>query len=382
MNTTARQERNNRIIGIWLMIGVVMILIQVAIGGITRLTESGLSITEWDVVSGTLPPLNQADWESEFALYKASPQYQKVNKGMSLDQFKFIYFWEWFHRLWARLLGFVFLIPFVYFLVKKMFTRQLMIKAGVAFLLGGLVGIFGWIMVASGLHDRPMVSPYRLAMHLSLAIITLLYLFWVAMQLLVPKDAHRVSSTYRPLRQWGYALITLVAVQVIFGALVSGMRAAPFYPTWPDMNGYFIPLAMQEGSNWSLQSFLHFDQHPFPAAFVQFVHRNLAYIITVLVVIFLVKGFQTVRTEGTRWALRLIPVVLTAQVLLGIFTLLYTKGSTPVGLGVIHQNVAILLLMSLFFFQYKITGKGSRPLNTSEVEKQQQHTGRYEYAEN
>lgn len=332
-----------------------MILVQVAIGGITRLTESGLSITEWDVVSGTLPPLNQADWEAEFDLYKASPQYQKVNKGMSLEQFKFIYFWEWFHRLWARLLGFVFLLPFVYFLVKKMFTRQLMIKAGIAFLLGGLVGIFGWIMVASGLNDRPMVSPYRLAMHLSLAIITLLYLFWVAMQLLAPKDPDRAK--YSGLRKWAYALIILVSVQVIFGALVSGMRAAPLYPTWPDMNGYFLPPAMQEGTNWSLSSFLHFDQHPFPAAFVQFAHRNLAYIITVLVVVFLVQGFKKVQQEGTRWALRLIPIVLLAQVLLGIFTLLYTKGSAPVGLGVIHQNVALLLLMSLFFFLYKITGK-------------------------
>lgn len=355
METTAQQARNNRIIGIWLMLGVAMILVQVAIGGITRLTESGLSITEWDVVSGTLPPLNNADWQAEFDLYKVSPQYQKVNKGMTLDQFKFIYFWEWFHRLWARMLGFVFLIPFTYFLVKKMFTRSLMIKAGIAFLLGGIVGIFGWIMVASGLNDRPMVSPYRLAMHLSLAIITLLYLFWVALQLLVPKDPNRLQ--FGGLRQWGYSLITLLAIQLLFGALVSGMRAAPFYPTWPDMNGYFLPPAMQDADNWSLSSFLHFDQHPFPAAFVQFVHRNLAYVITALVVVFLVKAFKTVRQEGTRWALRIIPIVLTLQVLLGIFTLLYTKGSTPVGLGVIHQNVAILLLMSFLFFLYKISGK-------------------------
>lgn len=357
------QSRNNRIIGIWLLIGVAMILVQIAIGGITRLTESGLSITEWDVVSGTLPPLNAADWQAEFELYKASPQYQKVNKGMTLDQFKFIYFWEWFHRLWARLLGFVFLIPFVYFLLKKMLTRELMIKASIAFVLGGLVGIFGWIMVASGLQDRPMVSPYRLAMHLSLAIITLLYLFWVAMQLLVPKNAD--SGRFPGLRQWTISLIVLVSVQIIAGALVSGMRAAPFYPTWPDMNGYFIPLAMQDSSQWQWSAFLHFDQHPFPAAFVQFFHRNLAYIITLLVIVFWLKAIRKVKATGSKIALHLIPAIVVVQVLLGIFTLLNARGGIPVALASIHQMVAILLLMALFYFLYKMVpaGKTSSPLN-------------------
>lgn len=347
------QLQKQRAIGIWLLIGVAMVLIQVAIGGITRLTGSGLSITRWEVVTGTLPPLTTADWEEAFDLYQESPQYQLVNKGMSMGDFQFIYFWEWFHRLWARTLGFVFLIPFVYFIAKRYFTRQLMIKAGIAFILGGLVGIFGWIMVASGLQERPMVSPYRLALHLSLAILTLCYIYWVAMELLVKKDGNRHQTP--AIRKWLLTLTVLVCIQIVLGALVSGMRAALFYPTWPDMNGSFWPPALAF-SNWSLSGFLHFDVDPFPAAFVQFLHRNMAYVITALTIIFLVKAFRQVTDPASRRALVLVPVILTIQVLLGIFTLLHSVGSIPVALGVIHQGVALLLLMSLLMLVYKFSG--------------------------
>jgi heme a synthase len=348
------QQLSTRPIGIWLLIGVGMVLIQVAIGGITRLTGSGLSITRWEVITGTLPPMNEAQWEEAFDLYKESPQYQKVTTGMSMGEFKFIYFWEWFHRLWARMLGVVFLVPFVWFIATRRMTRPLMAKAGIAFLLGGLVGVFGWIMVASGLSDRPMVSPYRLALHLSLAIVTLCYLYWVALQILAPKDPDRPGL--KTIRNWAVMITVLVSAQIILGALVSGMRAAPFYPTWPLMNGSFVPAAMQDATNWSWSSFLHFDRELFPVAFVQFAHRNLAYLIIFLSAIFLAKGLRTARQPATRSALAITGVVLTVQVLLGIFTLVGSVGSVPVMLGVLHQVVAIVLLMSLLWLLYRLSG--------------------------
>lgn len=348
------QNRRLKPIGIWLLIGVAMVLIQVAIGGITRLTGSGLSITRWEVITGTLPPMNEAQWEAAFDLYKDSPQYQKVTTGMSMGEFKFIYFWEWFHRLWARLLGVVFLVPFVWFIATKRMTRPLMAKAGIAFLLGGLVGAFGWLMVASGLNDRPMVSPYKLALHLSLAIVTLCYLYWVALQILAQKDPDR--SSLSGIRKWALMLTVLVSVQIILGALVSGMRAAPFYPTWPLMNGSFVPAVMQDVSNWTLGSFLHFDREMFPVAFVQFAHRNLAYLIVVLAAIVLVKAFRMARNSGTRQALAITGGVMAVQVLLGIFTLVGSVGSVPLTLGVLHQVVAIVLLMALLWVIYRLSG--------------------------
>jgi len=157
----------SRIVKIWLIIGLVMIFFQVVIGGITRLTGSGLSITKWEIVTGTIPPLNSADWEEAFDLYKATPQYKQINKGMSMSEFKFIYFWEFIHRLWARTMGFVFLFPFLFFLGTQRFSKKLFKQLIVVFLLAALVASLGWIMVASGLRDLPWVSPYKLTLHLS-----------------------------------------------------------------------------------------------------------------------------------------------------------------------------------------------------------------------
>ncbi len=341
------------------MIGVVMIFVQVIIGGITRLTESGLSITEWNVVMGTLPPMNAADWQDEFAKYQDSPQYQKVNKGMSLESFKFIYFWEWFHRLYARTMGFVFLIPFVYFLISKKLNGRYLRKTLMVFLLGGVVGVFGWLMVASGLNDRPMVSPYRLALHLGMAIFTMAYTLWVAMELLMKKEAQR--SKLSQFKKWSYGLTTLVSVQILLGALVSGMRAGKFYPTWPGMQGQWFPQALREAKNSSWQAFMEFDTTLFANAFVQFFHRNTAYLITILIVLFVIRFWKKLKTEvpsvdkGTLMALQLLPIVLSTQVLLGIFTIINAAPTTPVALGVIHQGVALLLLGNLLFLNYKLS---------------------------
>ena len=344
-------QADKRAVGYWLLIGVFMIYIQVVIGGITRLTGSGLSITRWEIVTGTLPPLNEAQWNEEFELYKGSPQYQKINQGMSLAEFKSIYFWEYFHRLWARALGFVFLIPFVYFLIKRKLDKKLISKAIIAFILGGLVGAFGWIMVQSGLSDRPMVSPYRLALHLSLALITYGYLLWVAMQLLVKKEALGYSGLYR----FSIIITIILCIQIMFGALVSGMRAALFYPTWPDMNGYFIPPALSNLGNWSWEAFIHFDKYPLADALFQFLHRMTAYLLVILIVIFAVKALKSNMQKSTRLGMYTLLLFLFAQVLLGIFTLINSIGSIPVALGVIHQAVAILLLTVVLFINYRFS---------------------------
>lgn len=352
-------QQRNRAVGIWLLIGVGMILIQIALGGITRLTESGLSITEWNVVSGTLPPMNHEQWVKEFDLYKASPQYQKVNEGMSLSEFKFIFFWEWFHRLWARLLGFVFLIPFVYFIATKKIRGPLVRKALTSFVLGGIVGLFGWLMVASGLQDRPLVSPYRLALHLSLAVITMLFLYWVALGILVPRD--EIASQSNSVRRWTRVMIVLVSIQIILGALVSGMRAAPYFPTWPDMNGTYMPVVLRDLSNYSWNSLINFDKGPLAAALMQFLHRNVAYLIVVIAAIFVISTFKQPLQSTTRSAFLVFASLLVTQVLLGIFTLLGAIGSTPVGLGVLHQGVAMLILLSLFFILHRV--RASEPKN-------------------
>lgn len=350
-------EKNKRIVGLWLMLGVVMIFVQVIIGGITRLTESGLSITEWNVVMGTLPPMNAEDWQQEFAKYQQSPQYQKVTTGMSLGRFKSIYFWEWFHRLYARSMGFVFLFPFLYFLFTKKFNREYLHKTLLIFFLGGIVGIFGWLMVASGLNDRPMVSPYRLALHLSLAILTMCYTLWVALELLSYKDP--VRTGFSGLRKFSFVLTALVALQINLGALVSGMRAAKYFPSWPGMNGEYFPQALQKTGNWSWHAFMEFDSRIFPNAFVQFFHRNTAYLITLLVLVFLYKFWQSkpsdigMMDKGSRRAAQLLPVLMLCQVLLGIFTVINAIPTTPVALGVIHQAVAILLLSNLLFLNFK-----------------------------
>lgn len=357
--------KKRKAVGIWLMIGVGMIMIQIVLGGITRLTESGLSITRWEVISGTLPPLNKAAWQEEFDAYKASPQYQKVNKGMSLEEFRQIFFWEWFHRLWGRLLGFVFLIPFIYFLVKGYLNKSLIRKAGVAFLLGGTVGVFGWLMVASGLQDRPMVSPYRLAGHLLLAILTISYLYRVGLQLLLPKEKKLEPANRKNMLRAAYVLLALLILQIFFGALVSGMRAAPFYPSWPDMNGSYIPDVLLQAKNYSLQNLFHFDQNAFAPAFVQFLHRNIAYLILIFALYFFRKSRQIDKDNTDRIIMSIFIYLLMLQVILGILTLLSSIGHPPVVLGVIHQGVAILTLLSLLTLIYRLA-PGSHYFQSSE----------------
>lgn len=340
---------SNKLIKYWLLIGVFMIFIQILIGGVTRLTGSGLSITKWEIVTGTIPPLNKETWLEEFKLYKETPQYKMINEGMDLKAFKFIYFWEYFHRLWARIMGLVFIIPFVYFFFKGYLSYVLIKRLLLVFLLAAAVASFGWIMVASGLVDRPWVNAYKLATHLTLAVITLVYLFWVYLNenlsIKIQVDKLLFNRILLPL---GFLLF----VQLFLGGIMSGVKAALVYPTWPDLHGEYFPSVLFVESNWSLINFVNYDKGIFFPALVQFLHRMNGYLIFILGLIFLINifknsGYKALRAKASIWM-----VVLFLQIGLGILVLINSIGIIPVGLGVMHQALGILLILifsSIYF---------------------------------
>lgn len=340
------------IVKIWLSIGVFMLFMQVVIGGITRLTGSGLSITKWEIVTGAVPPLNAQQWNEAFDLYKATPQYQKINEGMSLSDFKFIYFWEYFHRLWARTMGFVFLIPFLIFWRLRWIDKPLMRRLGIVVLLAALAAAFGWIMVASGLENRPWVNAYKLTLHLSIALTVFGYLWWVTIGAWQPERA----VTGQPGLKRGALLIgILIGLQIMLGGVVSGMKAALVFPTWPDMNGAFLPAVLLDGSQWSAYSFTHYDASAFMPALVQFLHRNTAYLIAIAIVVFALKGWQRVTNKAFRVGIAVLVTLLITQITLGIFTLINSTGFVPVGLGVLHQATALLLLAAILHVNYQFS---------------------------
>src|SRR6187399_523439 len=233
--TFPKESSRTRAVSIWLMIGVGMLIIQILLGGVTRLTGSGLSITEWNVITGTLPPLNEQKWIEEFNKYKQTTQYLLINSDFTLRDFKSIFFWEWFHRLWARLIGVVFAIPFIIFLLQRRFKPSMVKPLLILFLLGALQGAVGWIMVASGLTgDAVYVKPVRLALHFIFALGLLCYTFWFALQLMVKKEQLTVNNS---LRKWNAWILAILVVQLIYGALMAGHKAATAAPTWPDING-------------------------------------------------------------------------------------------------------------------------------------------------
>ena len=346
------QKDYSRYVKAWLIAGLVMIFVQVVVGGITRLTGSGLSITKWEIVTGTLPPLNAAQWEMEFDKYKATPQYKKINEGMTIGDFKFIYFWEYIHRLWARLMGFVFLIPLVIFIRKSWVDRPLLKRLGIVFLLAALVASFGWIMVASGLIDRPWVNAYKLTMHLSLAFILYSYLLWTTFRVLYP-DKQVIHN--KVLKKWAYAITGVLAIQIILGGIMSGMKAGLVFPTWPDMNGAWFPAVLFDYSQWSVENFNYYERSSFMPALIQVLHRMTAYLLTIMVLWFFFKARKVVRNSFFNTTLVLLISMLIIQVALGVFTLVNCIGVIPVGLGVLHQAGALLLLTVMLLVDYQFT---------------------------
>ena len=333
---------------VWLYIGLIMLMGQIVIGGITRLTGSGLSITKWEIITGTLPPSNGAAWEAEFDLYKETPQYSKINDGMSLKEFKFIYFWEYFHRLWARTMGFIFLIPFIFFVARRMLPKDLIRRLGLVVFLAALAASFGWIMVASGLVDRPWVNAYKLTIHLAIGISVFLALYWAILHVEIPKMRIIEKKT----RSMAKVLVSLLVVQILLGGLMSGMKAGLFYPTWPDMNGELFPQVLFNSSHWNVESIINYDTNPFMSALVQLFHRSVAYLSYAYGLFFGIKLIK--RNLGAYSSIPsvFLIILLNVQVGLGIITLLLSKGSVPVLYGVMHQGFGIVLLANAIYFLF------------------------------
>ncbi|WP_212000784.1 COX15/CtaA family protein [Chitinophaga sp. HK235] len=335
--------KNNRAVAIWLYIGVGMLVIQVLLGGLTRLTGSGLSITEWQPLLGAFPPMNEAAWEKAFDGYKQIAQYKYINNHFTLSDFKFIYFWEWLHRDWARLIGFVFIIPFIYFIIKKKIDRSMINPLIVLFVLGGLQGAIGWIMVKSGLNDENLyVSHIRLAIHFMSALVLLCYLFWFALKISIPSAEVLKVPSLKRLNIW---LLVLVTVQLIYGAFMAGLHAALVANTWPDINGAWVPAGMFAQGGF-------FTDIVHNTITIQFIHRGLAYLITILIAIWWWKSAQ-IPGNSLLHGIRYLPLLLVLlQVLLGVLTLLNSQVKIPITYGILHQCVGMLLLLSLVWTLY------------------------------
>lgn len=342
----------------WLVIGLVMVFVQVIIGGVTRLTESGLSITKWEVVSGTLPPLSEDAWQKEFDLYKLTPQYKEINEGMSFDDFKFIYFWEYIHRFWARIMGFVFLFPFLYFYKKGYLDREILKDLTRVILLACLAATFGWIMVASGLIERPWVNAYKLSLHLMIAFSVFAALFWTyikASNISIGNVAKIPTSTYYLFS----GLLLLFVVQIFLGGVMSGMKAAVVYPTWPDMHGSYIPSPILDWSQYNAENFNNYDKNAFMPALIHFLHRNTAYFLFIVSMWFSYRLYYSSASSHHRYAAVSLGMLILLQVLLGIITVFMSQGKIPVLWGVLHQAGALCLVGAFVFIFFILRIKKS-----------------------
>lgn len=342
-------DRNKSKVATWLWIGVFMIIVQVMIGGITRLTESGLSITEWKPITGALPPLNDAAWQQEFVKYKGTDQFKYVHQYFSLEDFKHIFFWEWFHRLWARLLGVVFLAGFIYLWAKKAIHKKMITPLVILFLLGVLQAVVGWIMVQSGLVPQKFyVGHVELTTHLLAAVILLFYTAWFAYSLM---PAWQNPVRQKTLRNYIILFTILFFVQLMYGGFMAGLRAAISAPTWPSINGSIVPADMGE-----LQPFSA-NLHVNPIT-VQFIHRGLAYILAIVALLFFVKSRQ-LRSHPLfkKISLYFFGLIL-LQVLLGILTVMNATNKLALTwLGVTHQTVAMLIVLALAGLIYLLRTK-------------------------
>ena len=335
-------KSENKSLIIWLLTGCLLIFTMVIIGGITRLTHSGLSIVEWKLLTGTLPPLSDAEWTIEFEKYKTSPEFKELNTHFKLSDFKSIFWWEYIHRLLGRIIGFVFVVPFIVFKLQKKITNTLSVKLLVIFLLGAFQGFLGWYMVKSGLVSNPSVSHYRLAAHLVTAFITCGYIFWVAMELRY--EGVFVKRHFPTLRMLSMILIVVIVLQLIYGAFVAGLKAGLVYNTFPMMENEWIAK-----DAFALQPF--YTNLIENRACVQFIHRLFGVIILLLstAIFILSRGKQML--YGQRFAVNTVFILVIIQVIVGISTLLL---HVPLGLGVLHQAIAFVIFIGSLFMRFRL----------------------------
>ena len=335
--------KDNKKVIIWLFTGCFLIFVMVIVGGITRLTHSGLSISDYKLISGTIPPMNEQEWIEAFELYKQYPEYQKLHYHFELEDFKDIYFWEWLHRVIGRFIGIVFILPFLYFLFTRQLTGSTIKKSLVLFFLGGFQGFLGWYMVKSGLVDIPAVSHYRLAMHLVTAFITFAYAFWVALDLIYPKKKE-IDKKFRNLVGFGMAILLL---QIIWGAFVAGLDAGWIHNTWPLMNdGKLIHETVWIEQNPLWRNFIEGKSG------VQFVHRYLAYFVVGIILYIWYRSRNLSLTRLQQKSINALLILVFAQFLLGVLTLIY---AVPVWLGVTHQVGAFCLLAAMTFALHRFS---------------------------
>jgi len=336
-------KKDNKTVIYWLLTGCILIFIMVVVGGITRLTHSGLSISNYKLISGTIPPMNETEWNEAFELYKQYPEYQKLNNHFGLEDFKDIYFWEWLHRVIGRFIGLVFIIPFLYFLIRKQLSKPTIKKSIILLTLGGFQGFLGWYMVKSGLVDNPDVSHYRLAAHLTTAFITFAYTFWVALDLMFPKQKE-INKSFRNLVRFGLGLLLL---QIIYGAFVAGLDAGFIHNHWPMMNeGKFMHETVYIEQNPLYKNFIEGKSG------VQFVHRILAYFVVAAIFIIWNKSKKLSLTNYQQRGVNLLLIMVGVQFLLGVLTIIL---QVPVWLGVAHQVGAFVLLSIMTFTLHRFS---------------------------
>jgi cytochrome c oxidase assembly protein subunit 15 len=336
--------KSRRAVGLWLLTVALVILGMITIGGLTRLTGSGLSITEWKPIMGALPPLNDAQWADAFARYQRIPQYIVQNHSMSLEGFKGIFWWEWTHRLLGRLLGIVFFVPFVWFAAVGVIQRSEWPRMLLLFALGGLQGVIGWWMVSSGLEVRTSVSQYRLAIHLGAALLLLAAILWIALEYLrdPARDSAQNNKEGSANVRRGIAFAALVYFQMLLGALVAGLHAGLIYNTWPDMNGRVFP----EEPFFSAPWWINFFENP---GLAQFDHRIGAYIVAGFAAFISVRSFKL--AGYAKISGKAVGVITAIQILLGVATLMM---QAPEGLAVLHQVTAALLLCAAVWHAYEL----------------------------
>ena len=339
--------KTNKSVIIWLLSGCALLFIMVTVGGITRLTNSGLSMTDWHLIHDTFPPMSEEKWMEAFNEYKKYPEYLKINQyksgGFTLDDYKSIFFWEWFHRFIGRIIGVVFILPFVYFLIRKKLDKPTINKSLILLGMGAFQGFLGWFMVASGLKDNPDVSHFRLAIHLTFAFITFAYTLWVALDLIYPERNQPIVE----LRKIARIALVVLLIQIIYGGFVAGLNAGLVHNHWPLMSdGQFFHESITLEQSTLFKSFTEGKSG------VQFIHRTFAYVVVGMIILLFVKSrkfvLHTTQSNGVKILLAFVFV----QFLLGVFTLLY---AVPIWLGLAHQIMAFFLLSATVFTLHRLS---------------------------
>jgi cytochrome c oxidase assembly protein subunit 15 len=344
-----QQEEKSRIwVSNWLFVGVAMLVVQVILGGITRLTGSGLSITEWDPIMGAIPPTSESQWQHAFQQYQQIAQFKYMNYNFTLSDFKHIFFWEWFHRLWARSMGIAFIIPFVYFIIKTHIKSWMIQPLIGLFILGGFQGLIGWIMVKSGLNDENLYASHiKLAIHFIAAMVLIVYTLLFALMIRVPQREKVVNPS---LKKFTIVIIIILFTQLLYGAFMAGLKAASAAPTWPTINGMWIPDAF---GNSPLQQRLFFNKIT-----IHFIHPTLAYILLILIIFWYAKTTNIKQSQWFSFTKQLAIILVCTQVVLGVAAVLSSTGIVLGKFGLfewlaeLHQTIGMLLLLTMIANSY------------------------------